>query len=83
MQPDYFVIGKRIKTARVKKGLTQELSKKITNDIKNTKLKVQASIQGEQIRVSGKSRDDLQAVIQMIRQNEDNYNTPLQFTNYR
>lgn len=47
------------------------------------KLKVQASIQGEQIRVTGKSRDDLQSVIQMLRQNEDKYNTPLQFTNYR
>ena len=67
----------------LKKGLTQELAKKITSDIKNSKLKVQASIQGEQIRVSGKSKDDLQAVIQLIRQNEDSYNTPLQFTNYR
>lgn len=67
----------------LKKGLTQDLAKKITADIKNSKLKVQASIQGEQIRVSGKSKDDLQEVIQLIRQNEDKYNTPLQFTNYR
>lgn len=67
----------------LKKGLTQELAKQITSDIKNAKLKVQASIQGEQIRVSGKSKDDLQTVIQLIRQNEDKYNTPLQFTNYR
>ncbi|MBP3820952.1 YajQ family cyclic di-GMP-binding protein [bacterium] len=67
----------------LKKGLTQELAKQITSDIKNAKLKVQASIQGEQIRVSGKSKDDLQTVIHLIRQNEDKYNTPLQFTNYR
>lgn len=67
----------------LKKGLTQELAKQITADIKNAKLKVQASIQGEQIRVSGKSKDDLQTVIQLVRQNEDKYNTPLQFTNYR
>lgn len=67
----------------LKKGLTQELAKKIVADIKNTKLKVQASIQGEQVRVSGKDKDDLQAVIKMLRENEDSYNIPLQFQNYR
>ena len=67
----------------LKKGLTQELAKKIVADIKNTKLKVQASIQGEQIRVSGKDKDDLQAVIKMLREKEDNYEVPLQFQNYR
>ena len=67
----------------LKKGLTQELSKKIVADIKNTKLKVQASIQGEQVRVSGKDKDDLQAVIKMLRENEDKYEGPLQFQNYR
>ena len=67
----------------LKKGLTQELSKKIVADIKNTKLKVQASIQGEQVRVTGKSKDDLQDVIKMLRSNEDKYDYPLQFTNYR
>lgn len=67
----------------LKKGLSTELAKKIVADIKNSKLKVQASIQGEQVRVSGKSKDDLQAVIQLIRQNEDKYDVPLQFTNYR
>ena len=67
----------------LRKGLTQELAKKIVSDIKDTKLKVQASIQGEQVRVSGKSRDDLQAVIQMLRSNEEKYDAPLQFTNYR
>jgi len=65
----------------LKKGLTQELAKKITVDIKNTKLKVQASIQGEQVRVTGKDKDDLQAVIKMLRANE--YSVPLQFQNYR
>ena len=67
----------------LRKGLSQELAKKIVSDIKDTKLKVQASIQGEQVRVSGKSRDDLQAVIQMLRSNEEKYDVPLQFTNYR
>ena len=67
----------------LKKGLTQELAKKIVADIKNTKLKVQASIQGEQVRVSGKDKDDLQSVIKMLRENEDKYEVPLQFQNYR
>lgn len=67
----------------LKKGLTQELAKKIVADIKGTKLKVQASIQGEQVRVTGKDKDDLQTVIQMLRQNADSYDVPLQFTNYR
>ena len=67
----------------LRKGLTQDLSKKIVADIKNTKLKVQASIQGEQVRVSGKDKDDLQAVIKMLREKEDSYNIPLQFQNYR
>ncbi len=67
----------------LKKGLTQELAKKIVADIKNSKLKVQASIQGEQVRVSGKSKDDLQGVIKLLKTNEDSYDIPLQFQNYR
>ena len=67
----------------LRKGLTQELAKKIVADIKDSKLKVQASIQGEQVRVSGKSKDDLQDVIKLLKGNEDSYNIPLQFTNYR
>lgn len=68
---------------KLKKGLTAELAKKIVADIKNSKLKVQASIQADQVRVTGKSRDDLQDVIQLLKQNEENYDAPLQFTNYR
>ena len=77
-------LGGRVKQVyNLKKGLTQELAKKIVSDIKETKIKVQASIQGDQVRVSGKDKDDLQAVIKMLRGNEDKYNYPLQFTNYR
>ena len=47
------------------------------------KIKVQPSIQGDSVRVSGKDKDDLQKVIQMLRQNEEKYDYPLQFTNYR
>jgi len=68
---------------KLKKGLTQELAKKITGIIKDTKLKVQASIQGDSVRVSGKSRDDLQEVIKVMRAQEDNIDAPLQYTNYR
>lgn len=68
---------------KLKKGLTTELAKKIAADIKNSKIKVQASIQGDQVRVSGKDKDDLQAVIKLLRDNEEIYDAPLQFTNYR
>ena len=67
----------------LKKGLTQELAKKIVADIKDLKIKVQASIQGDQVRVSGKDKDDLQAVIKALREKEEKYDYPLQFTNYR
>ena len=67
----------------LKKGLTQDLAKKIVAEIKNTKLKVQTSIQGEQVRVTGKDKDDQQAVIQTLRKNADDFDVPLQFTNYR
>lgn len=67
----------------LKKGLTTELAKKITSDIKESKIKVQASIQGDQVRVTGKNKDDLQEVIRLLKEKEEVYNIPLQFTNYR
>ena len=67
----------------LRKGLSTELDKKIVGMIKDTKIKVQASIQGDSVRVSGKSRDDLQNVIQFIRQKEEEIDAPLQFNNYR
>ena len=83
-QPIENALGGNVRQVyNLKKGLSQELAKKIVADIKNSKLKVQASIQGEQVRVTGKSKDDLQEVIQMLRKNEDKYDIPLQFTNYR
>ena len=83
-QPQENALGGNVRQVyKLKKGLTQELAKKISADIKNSKIKVQASIQGEQVRVSGKDKDDLQAVIKMLRENEDKYDVPLQFTNYR
>lgn len=67
----------------LKKGLSTELGKKIVADIKASKIKVQASIQGDQVRVTGKSKDDLQEVIKLLKGKEDSYDIPLQFQNYR
>lgn len=75
--------GKVRQVFKLRKGLTQELAKKIVSDIKDSKIKVQASIQGEQVRVSGKDKDDLQAVIKLLRDNGEKYDYPLQFQNYR
>lgn len=65
----------------LKQGIPQEKAKEINNIIKDRKLKVQTQIQGDQIRVSSKSKDDLQAVIQTLR--GANLDIELQFVNYR
>ncbi|WP_338556052.1 YajQ family cyclic di-GMP-binding protein [Paenibacillus sp. KS-LC4] len=66
---------------KLKQGIDQEHSKKINILIRDSKLKVKSLIQGDQIRVSGKSRDDLQAVMNLLR--GANLPIELQFTNYR
>lgn len=66
---------------KIKQGLETETAKKIVKDIKTLKLKVQAQIMGDQVRVTGKSRDDLQTVITALKGND--YEIDLQFTNYR
>lgn len=77
-------LGGRVRQVyNLRKGLTQDLAKKIVADIKESKIKVQASIQGDQVRVSGKDKDYLQETIQLLRSNEEKYDYPLQFTNYR
>lgn len=65
----------------LRQGLDTPLAKKIVKLIKDARLKVQAAIQGEQVRVSGKKRDDLQQVIAMLK--EAKLELPLQFTNFR
>ena len=65
----------------VKSGLDKEDAKKIVKLIKDKKLKVQAAIQGETVRVTGKKRDDLQEVIAMLK--EEDLDLPLQFNNFR
>jgi len=66
---------------RLKQGIDQDAAKKINTMIRDSKLKVKSQIQGDQIRVSGKSRDDLQAVIRMLKAAD--VGVELQFTNYR
>ena len=74
--------GKQVKKlVTLQNGLESALAKKIVKLIKDKKLKVQAQIQGEQVRVTGKKRDDLQEVIAFLR--EENLEQPLQFTNFR
>lgn len=66
---------------KIKEGIEQEFAKKITKAVKDSKIKVQASIQGQELRVSGKSRDDLQQTIQLVK--DMNLDLPLQFINFR
>ena len=68
-------------TITVKHGIDKDAAKKITKLIKDNKFKVQAAIQGEQVRVTGKKRDDLQAVMAFLR--ESDVGVPLQFNNFR
>ena len=65
----------------VKQGIDKELAKKIVKLIKDSGLKVQAAIQGEEVRVSGKKRDDLQSAIALLRSAK--LGQPLQYVNFR
>ena len=74
--------GSRVRQeVKLQKGITQENAKKITKLIKDEFKKVQASIQGDAVRVSAKSKDELQAVMQRLK--AEDFPMPLQFTNYR
>lgn len=65
----------------LRQGVDTELGKKIQRLVKDSKLKVQAAIQDKQVRVNGKSRDDLQSVIALVK--KGGFDLPLQFTNFR
>jgi hypothetical protein len=64
-----------------KEGIEQDVAKKVVKLIKGEKLKVQAAIQGEQVRVTGKKRDDLQAVMRLVKTAE--LEQSFQFTNFK
>jgi uncharacterized protein YajQ (UPF0234 family) len=67
--------------AKIQSGLVSEKAKEITKAIKDSKLKVQAQIQGEQVRVLSKSKDELQSAIALLKGKD--FGVDLQFTNYR
>lgn len=74
--------GQSVRQAvKLKQGIDKELAKEIVKAVKDEKFKVQTSIQGDELRVTGKSRDDLQAVIAFIRAMK--IEQPLQFKNFR
>ena len=76
------VSGNKVKqTVTVRTGLEQELSKKIVKALKDSKLKVQGSIQGDAVRVSGAKRDDLQSAIALVKETITDF--PVQFNNFR
>lgn len=65
----------------VKQGIERELAQRIVKEIKSTKMKVQAAIQGDELRISGKKRDDLQKIIDLIKSLK--IDQPLQYVNFR
>ena len=66
---------------RMKQGIDRDLAKKLTKLAKDSKLKVQAQVNGEKVRVTGKKRDDLQKIIAAVK--DGDFDTPLQFDNFR
>ena len=70
-------------TIKLRRGLPDDLAKKITKLIRDDFPKVKSQIQGDAIRVSGKSKDELQKVITRLREESEGYPVPLQFQNYR
>lgn len=75
--------GKQVKlVATLRQGIDKELARTINKKIKESKLKVNSQIQGEMIRVTGKKRDDLQQVMQLLREDES-IDLPLEFKNFK
>jgi hypothetical protein len=81
MPPDISPLGHARQVIKIKQGLEQTVAKQITGFIRDSKLKVTTQIQGEAIRVSGKSRDDLQEVIAAVRGHD--FPAALSFENFR
>lgn len=73
---------KATQVVRFQHGIAQDIAKKIIKALKEEKFKVQAQIQGDQVRVNGKKRDDLQAAIAFMKERQDDW-APLQFNNFR
>ena len=80
-EPDVSPLGHSRQVIKIKQGLETEVAKQVTGFIRESKFKVTTQIQDQQVRVTGKSRDDLQAVIAAARAKE--FPVALQFTNFR
>jgi len=74
-------LNKATLTVTIRQGIDQDSAKKLVKRIKGSKLKVQSSIQGDKVKVSGKKRDDLQETIRMLK--ESGNDLPLQYINFR
>jgi uncharacterized protein YajQ (UPF0234 family) len=81
MPPDISPLGHARQVVKIKQGIEQAAAKQVTSFIRDTKLKVTTQIQGDVIRVTGKSRDDLQSVIAAVRGHE--FPVALSFQNFR
>jgi uncharacterized protein YajQ (UPF0234 family) len=78
------VSGGRVRqVATLQRGIPEDAAKKLAKLIRDHFPKVQPRIQGEALRVGSKSRDELQAVIRLVKDHQDEFDIPLQFTNYR
>jgi uncharacterized protein YajQ (UPF0234 family) len=80
-EPEVGAAGKMKRDVKLKEGLEQDQAKQIVKIIKESGLKVQASIQGEEVRITGKKRDDLQAAQQTL--NGAGLSVPVQYVNYK
>jgi len=79
---DVEMVGRKASMhATVQQGIESETARKIVKKVKEQKMKVQVAIQGDKLRVTGKKRDDLQAVIAVLK--DENYGLPLQYNNFR
>ena len=67
----------------LKKGLPQDISKQLSKSVRDNVKKVTVSIQGDSLRITGKNKDDLQSVINLLKKQEENLDIALQFENYR
>jgi uncharacterized protein YajQ (UPF0234 family) len=81
LNPDVSPLGHARQVIKIKQGLEAKVAKEVTTFIRDSKLKVTTSIQGEEVRVNGKSRDELQAVIAAVQAKE--FPVSLQFVNFR
>jgi uncharacterized protein YajQ (UPF0234 family) len=76
-------LGHVKQTIKLQQGIPVEKGRELVKVLKDSKLKVQGAIQGDQLRISGKSKDDLQAVMALFRQQGEKLKLDMQFTNFR